>query len=248
VNGLQVIGSYTYGKLMDVPIFDLLLNSPGAGPSAPNGPQNWRNPSADYSVDLQDVTHRLTISGLYDLPFGPGKKFLSGKSAIDRLLGGFQFNVIMTGESGRPLLFSGASNQGVATRPNILPGVSVKLAHPTIAKWFNTAAFVNPPDYSFGNAPRAYSHARGPSQTNFDMSIFKTTPIRNDARLEFRIEAYNALNHTELGQPNTTFVAGAPANPSNPSAEGGSNTSSTFGTITSALSARIVQLGAKIIF
>jgi hypothetical protein len=136
----------------------------------------------------------------------------------------------------------------VATRPNILLSVSVKLDHPTIGKWFNTAAFVNPPDYSFGNAPRAYSHVRGPSQTNFDMSIFKTTTIMHEARLEFRVEAYNALNHTELGQPNTSFVAGAPADSSNPSAEGGSNTSSTFGTITSALSARIVQLGVKVLF
>lgn len=62
------------------------------------------------------------------------------------------------------------------------------------------------------------------------------------------MEAYNALNHTQLGQPNTTFVAGPPADPSNPTAEGGANTSATFGTITSALSARIVQLGAKILF
>ncbi|MEG9434399.1 hypothetical protein JAO32_19075 [Terriglobus sp. ADX1] len=94
-NGLQIIGSCTYGKLMDVPIFDLLLNLPGAATNSVNGPQNWRDPSGDYSVDVQDVTHRVTISGLYDLPFGPGKKFLSGSSAIDRLLGGFQFSVIM---------------------------------------------------------------------------------------------------------------------------------------------------------
>jgi hypothetical protein len=247
-NGLQIIGSYTYGKLMDMPIFDLLLNSPGAGTNTVNGPQNWRDPSGDYSVDVQDVTHRVTVSGLYDLPFGPGKKFLSGGSFVDRLLGGFQFNVIMTAESGRPLVISGANNQGIATRPNILPGASVKLDHPTIQKWFNTAAFVNPADYTFGNAPRAYSHARGPSQTNFDMSVFKTTTLTKAARLEFRVEAYNALNHTELGQPNATFVAGAAADPSNPTAEGGANTSATFGTVTSALSARIVQLGAKIIF
>ena len=246
--GLQIIGSYTYGKLMDVPIFDLLLNSPGAGTNSVNGPQNWRDPSGDYSVDVQDVTHRVTISGLYDLPFGPEKKFLSGGSIVDRMLGGFQLNVIMTTESGRPLVISGANNQGIALRPSIRPGASVKLAHPTISKWFNTDAFINPPDYSFGNAPRAIASARGPSQCNFDMSVFKTTPIAHGARLEFRIEAYNALNHTQLGQPNATFVAGSPADPSNPTAEGGRNTSSTFGTVTSALSARIVQLGAKILF
>lgn len=247
-NGLQIIGSYTYGKLMDDPIFDQLLNSPGGGTNNLNGPQNWRNPAAEYSVDVQDVTHRVTVSGLYDLPFGKGRKYLSGGGPLNYLVGGWQFNTIFTFEGGRPLVISGANNQGIATRPNLLPGAKVKLDHPTISKWFNTAAFVNPADYSFGNMPRAYSHARGPSQTNFDMSIFKTTPISHGARLEFRIEAYNALNHTELGQPNTTFVAGPPADPSNPTAEGGANTSATFGTITSALSARIVQLGAKILF
>lgn len=246
--GLQLMTAYTYGKLMDMPIYDLLLLSPGGGTSTANGPQNTRNPRADYSVNVTDVTHRLTMTGLYDLPFGTGKKFLSRGKTLDRLVGGIQYNIIMTAESGRPLLFTGATNQGIATRPNILPGVSVKLPHPTIAKWFNTAAFVDPPDYSFGNAPRTYSHARGPSQLNFDMSLFKTTQIMDQARLEFRIEAYNALNHTELGQPNTTFVAGSPADPSKPYAEGGGNTSSTFGQVTSALGARIVQLGAKIIF
>ncbi|SDE93704.1 TonB-dependent receptor [Terriglobus roseus] len=247
-NGLQIIGSYTYGKLMDVPIFDLLLNSPGAGTNSVNGPQNWRDPSGDYSVDVQDVTHRVTVSGLYDLPFGKGKKFLSSGGPLNYLVGGWQFNTIFTFEGGRPLVISGANNQGIATRPNLLPGAKVKMDHPTTSKWFNTAAFVNPADYTFGNTPRAYSHARGPSQTNFDMSIFKTTPITHGARLEFRIEAYNVLNHTQLGQPNTTFVAGPAADPSNPTAEGGTNTSATFGTITSALSARIVQLGAKILF
>lgn len=247
-NGLQLIGAYTYGKLLEMPIYTLLLNSPGGGTAIANGPQNWRNPSADYSVDATDVTHRLTITGLYDLPIGQGKRFLSRGSTLDRLIGGIQYNIIMTAESGRPLVFTGATNQGVATRPNILPGVSVKLPHHTLAKWFNTAAFVDPPDYSFGNAPRTYSHARGPSQLNFDMSVFKTTPINDKIRLEFRVEAYNALNHTELGQPNTSFAAGAPADPSNPYAEGGGNTSSIFGQVTSALAARIVQLGAKIIF
>jgi hypothetical protein len=247
-NGLQLIAAYTYGKLLEMPIFTLLLNSPGGGTAQASGIQNWRNPSADYGVDATDVTHRLTVTGLYDLPFGQGKRFLSHGTTLDRLIGGIQYNIIMTAESGRPLVFTGATNQGVAARPNILPGVSVKLPHPTIAKWFNTAAFFDPADYSFGNAPRTYSHARGPSQLNFDMSVFKTTTIKEQVRLEFRIEAFNALNHTQLGQPNTTFVAGAPADPSNPYAEGGANTSSTFGQVTSALAARVVQLGAKIIF
>lgn len=247
-HGLQVLGAYTYGKLMDLPIFTSIATTPGGGIATSNGPQNPRNLAADYSVDTFDVTHRLSVSALYDLPFGRGQRFLSHNGFWDRLVSGFQYNVVMTLESGRPLLISGASNQGVATRPNFNPGVKVRVAHQSRAQWFNPAAFINPPDYSFGNVPRTYSPLRGPSQQNFDMSLFKTTRIRDNALLELRIEAFNALNKVNLQNPNTSFSAGSPANPSNPYAEGGTNTNSNFGVITGANAARTVQLAAKLTF
>jgi hypothetical protein len=247
-HGLQVIGSYTMGKLMDLPIFTDLSTAPGGGASTSNGPQNPYNLASDYSVDTFDVHQRLTVSGLYDLPFGKGQRFLSGGSIIDRVVGGFQYNVIMTLESGRPLLISGASNQGIASRPNFNPGVSVRVPHPTKAEWFNPLAFINPPDYSFGNVPRAYSPVLGPGQQNFDMSVFKTTHLAKSMALELRVEAFNALNKTNLQNPGTSFTAGPPANPLNPTAEGGTNSNSTFGVITAANATRTVQLAAKFIF
>ena len=247
-SGLQVIASYTYGRLMDLPIYTDLSTAPGAGISTGTGLQNPRDPHGDYSVDTFDVQHRGTVAALYDLPFGKGQRFLSHGGFMDRIVGGFQYNVIMTLESGRPLLFTGATNQGIATRPNFNPGVSVRLAHPTKAAWFNTQAFIDPPDYSFGNVPRAYSPVRGPGQQNFDMSLFKTTHLTHDVALELRVEAFNALNRTNLQNPGTSFTAGAAANPSNPTAEGGLNTNANFGVITAANPARIVQLAAKLTF
>jgi hypothetical protein len=138
-----------------VPTSVLVNTVPGDGASTSNGPQNPYNLAGDYSVDTFDVHDRLAVSALYDLPFGKGKRFLSGVGFLDRLVGGFQYNVIMTLESGRPLLISGASNQGIATRPNFNPGVSVRVPHPTKAEWFNPLAFINPPDYTFGNVPKA---------------------------------------------------------------------------------------------
>gem|GEM_PF-1618149 len=55
----------------------------------------------------------------------------------------------MTAETGQPLSFTGASNQGIATRPNITQGVGVRAAHPSRTQWFNPAAFTNPANYSF---------------------------------------------------------------------------------------------------
>jgi hypothetical protein len=115
-------------------------------------------------------------------------------------------------------------------------------------QWFNPAAFVDPPDYTFGNAPREFSNVRGPGTVNIDMSLFKTTKITERSSFEFRIEAYNALNHDNLSMPGTTFAAGPPAVSSNPYAEGGANTNANFGMVTSGGAIRNVQLGAKIFF
>lgn len=246
--GLQVVGAYTYGRLEDLPIFTSISTTPGAGITTSNGPQNPRDIKGDYSVDTFDVQHRLTVTALYDLPFGKGQRFLSDIPMLSHIFSGLQYNVIMTLESGRPLLISGASNQGIATRPNFNPGVSVRVRHPNRNQWFNPMAFVNPPDYSFGNVPRTYSPVRGPGQQNFDMSVFKSAHIGEHTALEFRVEAFNTLNKTNLQNPNTSFAAGPPADPSNPYAEGGTNTNSNFGVVTGANAARVVQLSTKVTF
>jgi hypothetical protein len=253
-HGLQVIGAYTFGKITDegmVGVSDLS----SVGTSTSSSPQNWRNPQAEHSVDAIDVTHRVTISGLYDLPLGVGHRFLNSPST-DRLVNGWQYNVILTMESGRPIGITGASSQGTATRPNFNPNVNVKVSHAGRSQlyktgtleWFNPQAFVDPPDYTFGNVPRFLGNLRGPGTINFDMSLFKTTHITEGTTFEFRIEAYNALNHDNLSMPGAGFSAGPPAVASNPYAEGGTNTSSTFGMITASGAYRNVQLGAKIFF
>jgi hypothetical protein len=245
--GLQIQGAYTYGKLMSLPIYSDIATT--AGITQTGGTiQNPRNLDGDYSVDAIDVTHRGVIALLYDLPFGKGQRFLSKSALLDKLVGGLQFNTIMTAESGRPLGFSGASNQGIAIRPNLAPGVSVKVASPSRNQWFNPAAFINPPDYTFGNTPRYYSKVRGPGALNFDASIFKTMHLTERMALELRLEGFNVFNKTNLGQPNTSFSAGAPADPNNPTAQGGANTNANLGKILSSSSARQVQLAAKLRF
>jgi hypothetical protein len=150
-------------------------------------------------VDAIDVTHRGIVAVLYDLPFGNGRPFLNTGTWMDRLVGGFQFNTTMTVESGRPLAFNGANNSGIATRPNL--NASLLRTNPTgytldRFRRFNYQAFTNPDNYTFGNAPRYYSHLRAPSVINFDMSLFKTTRITERTSLELRLEAFNAFNQT----------------------------------------------------
>lgn len=235
--GLQYQASYTYGKLMSLPIYTDVATTTGITQTGA-GLQNWRNLDSEYSVDAIDVTHRGIVAVLYDLPFGRGKHWLSKGGWTDRVFGGFQFNTTMTLESGRPLGFTGANNGGTATRPNFDP--SKLLQNPTsiaapLGKYrrFNFEAFSNPAVLTFGNAPRYYSHLRGPGVINFDMSVFKTTRITEGTDLELRLEAFNAFNH---------------ANPASPSVTYSSTNNSNMGVVSSTLDPRRVQLAAKFHF
>lgn len=253
-NGLEIMGSYTFGKVTDAGVQGL-SDIAAIGNSTAAAPQDPFNPRASHSVDAMDVTHRATAAVLYDLPMGKGKMFFNN-AKFDRVAGGWRLGTIMTAESGRPLGITGANNQ-LATRPNLDPNVSYKVAHPSrstlykngSAMWFNPNAFVNPPDYTFGNVPRYFSDLRGPGFGNVDLSLFKTTHITERLSLELRLEAFNALNHPNLPNPSTSFSPGAPVDPNNPYAEGGRNTSTSFGMITSgAVTTRNVQLGGKLFF
>ena len=188
------------------------------------------------SIDPTDVAKRAVISLLYELPFGK-----NSSSGLSKLIGGWQINTIGVMQDGLPLIIRGASNNQ-ANRPNST-GQSAKLDNPTAQRWFNTDAFVNPPDFTFGDVGRALSDVRAPGTVNFDLSLFKNTYIGGERRVnvQFRAEAFNFLNQVNLAGRNgvnTRFVPGTD----------GRNASATFGTIVNARDARVVQFGLKIIF
>ena len=243
--GLTMLFGYTMGKLLDDSVASPLsyLNSIAAS----NGYQNVYNRRAEYSLDPADVSQRATISALYNLPFGRGMKFNSHSGFVNRLIGGFQTNLIGIMQTGTPLTITGA-NAPLATRPNYVTGVSVSVPNQTRAKWFNTTAFSNPSDYTFGNVPRTLPHVRGPGVTNFDFSLFKTTEITERFKLQLRAEGFNVLNHVNYGLPGTTFTGAANPVVNGNGVGGGLNTSGSFGVITTAADPRSIQLAAKLIF
>jgi hypothetical protein len=101
----------------------------------------------------------------------------------------------------------------------------------TSAEWFNTAAFVDPSPYRFGTCGRDI--VRGPGSWNLDAALMKdfTLPIRWETlKLQFRADAFNVLNHPNLGLPNNT------------------TDSTSFGTITSASDPRVMELGLSLRF
>jgi hypothetical protein len=183
-DNFSVLNSYTYGKSID-------LNSDNDGGVTLTNvydPQYNRGPS-DY-----DVTHTLSSSVIYELPFGR-----------DSWWGGWQTNGILYLRSGLPITITqtqGVQSTGTGNRPN-------RIGHgladdPTIAQWFNPAHFQSPADLTgtYGDSGRGI--LRGPGQFNIDFSVIKGTRI-GKIDTEFRVEAFNLLNHPQFGQPNATF-------------------------------------------
>jgi hypothetical protein len=170
------------------------------------------------------------------MPFGKGKRWNPSKGWAQRVVGGWQLNGVCQLQSGLPIIIRGANNS-LADRPNST-GTSAKLANPTRNEWFDVTQFVNPPLYTIGNVARTIPDVRGPGAAVVDLSLNKNTPIRERANLQFRAEAFNFINRTNLLEPNGTFVPGP----------NGTNQSGSFGKITTARDARVIQFGLKLLF
>jgi hypothetical protein len=180
--------------------------------------------------------HVLELAYSYDLPFGAGKYWLSSAhGVVGKLVGGWSFSGITALMSGQPfsVSFSSSTLGWPSSRANLVTGTPLYPSTRTIHDWFNASAFAVPAAFAFGNSE--YDMLWGPGYQDWDMSLSKKTPLRGErASLQIRLDAYNAFNHPNFGNPNASI--------SNPS---------TVGTITSMAGLyepRTVSLGAKLVF
>ena len=197
-HGLQFQASYTYAHAMDD------ASSANLG-SLNNGDfRDQRFPYLEYGNSDFDVRHRFVISYIYQLPFGNGKKFGGGATGVfNQVIGNWQVAGIVSAQTGNWFTVTDALTNvstsdgggGVGffdVRPNLVGNPNGK---PCVAGTiFNTCAFVdNTIPFTFGDAGR--NIVRGPGLQNWDLSIFKMFPIRDQMRLEFRSEFFNIWNH-----------------------------------------------------
>ncbi|MCI0418279.1 MAG: hypothetical protein L0312_03480, partial [Acidobacteria bacterium] len=224
--GLAYMVSYTWSKSIDIGSSGWY----GVEGHSVQDPYNFNN---DRSVSGFDLPHVLTVNFVYQLPFGPGKRFNPGNKALSHIIGNWQFNGIALYRSGIPYNLSvpgdiaNTGSQGYM-RPNYLGG-DIKLAKPTADKWFNTAAFGVPAAFTFGSAGRHILRRDG--LQNYDLSIFRQFPILESKSLEFRAEMFNALNSINYGTPNGNILS--------------ANFGKVFGT---AIQPRQIQMALKFIF
>ena len=231
--GLTFLMAFTGSKTTDTSSAAVGYLGPASSTYA-----NQYNPNGEYSLSAYDVSRQFTASFNYELPFGRGHRYLNHFSgAANTLFSGFQFNGIVNYNSGTPVVLNGLNSDptgllGGSQRPNQILK-SARIANPTNAEWFNTAAFALPAQFTIGNAPRVLSDVRNPGFTNADLSIFKNTYLGGKERynLQLRLESFNVFNHPYFAGP-----------------DAGINDAQ-FGTITgTAGGPREVQLAAKFIF
>jgi len=224
--GLAMTLAYTWAKSIDVACSGFF----GAEACSV---QNEYNLNADRSVSAFDIPHNLVVSWVWDLPFGRGKRW-SSNTALDYILGGWQFNGIMNLRNGIPFHvtvpgdIANIFNSGTYLRANLVG--DHKLSNRTPERWFNTAAFQAPAPFTFGNLGR--NTLRPDWVRRFDLSLFRRFPISGDrVNLELRLEAFNAFNTPIFGTPDANLA------------------SRNFGLVTGVqVPPRQVQLGAKVNF
>lgn len=197
--GLTYLLSYTWSKT----ISDGDIQA-GGGP----GGQTYYNRRLEKAISTNDVPHIAAISFLYELPFGPGKRFVNSKGVIGKLAGGWTFSGIHQYSSGRPIALTANNTLPLfngTLRPNVVSGVSRKadVEHfdPASDRYINPAAFTLPPAFSFGTAARAYTDLRGFPFYNESWGAIKRTSITERVILTFRTEFFNVFNRVVFAAP-----------------------------------------------
>lgn len=162
--------------------------------------QNYHDIDDARAVSSYDIPHLLTWGGLWELPVGRGRRWLSDGPA-SWILGDWQLNWGLLARSGQPYTLTvggDPANIGVSgyARPNVVG--DPELSNPNAEQWFNRAAFAIPVN-EFGNSER--NSLRAPGFWNVNLGLQKNIPIGGDRRLDFRVQAFNVFNHINLGNP-----------------------------------------------
>lgn len=227
--GFNLNTSYTFARAFD----DNYGSGSTLGDPTSIGPySNYYNRRADYSASSNDIRHQFVFSSVYELPVGLNRRFLS-TGVLSHVVGDWTLGNITRAYSGAPFTVITSTNTTAAfssgsQRANVVANPELASGQRNASHWLNTAAFAQPASYTFGNEGR--NSNRGPNFVNLDFSLMRNIAITEGRRLQIRGEFLNALNHTNLAIPNSTFGA------------------SNFGTITSSYSARQIQLGARLVF
>ena len=210
-NGLTYQFTYTYAHKLDT---GTGTGAIGAGQEIY---QNAYSPSENYGPAANDIRHMFNGSVVYELPFGKGKAFLNSGTLLDEVVGGWQVSTAFQSHTGTPI------TPTVASEPFVNSGLysgsawytnrtgSGRSSHHSLAQYYNVNDFAVPANNTLGNGHR--DSVFGPGFTDIDLSAgkkFRIPKLGERASFEFKVDAFNALNHPNWGQPNGN-IYGTPA-------------------------------------
>jgi hypothetical protein len=220
--GLQILGNYTWGKVMD-----------DQSSLAEGKYQNMFDIRKDWSRSSYDIKHAFKLGYVYDLPFGKGRSYGAGWNGLtDSILGGWAVEGIVQLQSGvASNLRTGIDRANVgktAERPNLLRNPNLPKDQRTVDRWFDTSAAVMPDFFTWGNSGAFVLEDDG--RATWDISIAKRFRLAEHHTLEFRSEFFNFPNHPDFGSPGTTLNTAA------------------YGVISGATAARQIQFALRYMF
>jgi len=167
---------------------------------------NAADPLPTEAISDFDRTHRLSVNGIYELPFGRGRRLLSNVNTFGSyFVSGWQISGVYQYQSGAPINFGNIFFNGS------FDDIDISGDQRGTDRWFNTAAgFVTAsnaqPVSNIRTFPLRLSNVRTDAINNVDLSVIKKTQLWEGKNLEFRAEFINAFNHVLLPAPNTTVT------------------------------------------
>lgn len=224
--GYNILATYTWSKTLDNSSLGNGFGDEGSAYS------NYYDRRADWGPSEIDLRHRVTWSSVWHLPFGKGRAWLAD-GWISPILSRWSVSGVLVLQTGFPVTVTTQTNSTNAfssggQRADILRNPNLPASERGLSRWFDTGAFRQPAQYTFGN--QGLGHVRADGRTTLNCSILRTFVPREKTQLQLRADFFNAPNHPDFETPGRVFEGPG------------------FGIVNSAWAGRQVQLGLKFMF
>jgi hypothetical protein len=175
-----------------------------------HSPQDIYDRRTERGPDAIDVPSRFSAALAWNIPVGRGRQFLNhiGRPA-DLIIGGWQISNASVFQGGTPVTFgvTGGTYVSNTIRPNVTgnpaEGITGSITS-RLNRYFNTAAFSRPANFTLGNLAPRIGTVRAPGNNSINLTLSKSFTITESSRVEFRATQFNLPNHPIFGGPNTT--------------------------------------------